>query len=104
MAGTAQKYFYKFMNFFVSWPTRLSIEASAKKYELLDQTMTISKMGPKADLSKAAQCCCILYWDETIGRSDEPITVSSESICQKIARDQHADYRRPLIQGPCGKV
>jgi hypothetical protein len=103
MAGTAQKYFYKFMNFFVSWPTRRSIEASAKKFEQLDETMTISKID-KTELPKAARCCCILYWDETIGRPDEPITVSSEGICQKIARDQHADYRRPLIQGPCGKL
>jgi hypothetical protein len=104
MAGTAQKYFYKFMNLVMDWPTRSSIEASAKKFELLEGTMTISKIDPEAQHPEAAQCCCILFWDETIGRPDEPITVSSERVCQKIAGEQNAEYRRPLIQGPCGRV
>jgi hypothetical protein len=99
MASTALNYFYKFMNKFVAWPTRRSIEASAAKFEALERAATTSE--PEVEARRATTCCCVLWWDESIGRPDEAITVSSENVCRRIALENNADYRRPIIQGPC---
>ena len=102
MANFARKYFYKLMNVFKTWPTRQAIEASAEKFETLEKSATISEPDGRIENDwTAGQYCCILWWDETIGRPDEPITVSSERVCQNIANENHANYRGPLIQGPC---
>ena len=97
MTGAALNFYYKLMNNFVAWPTRRSIEASAERFEALEPAITTS---PEIAGRRAA-CCCVLFWDESIGRPDEPITVSSEDVCRQIALHNNADYRRPLIQGPC---
>jgi hypothetical protein len=102
MASFARKYFYKLMNLFRTWPTRQAIKASAEKFENVERSATISEPHARIEGHRAAEeYCCILWWDETIGRPDEPITVSSERVCQNIANENHANYRRPLIQGPC---
>jgi hypothetical protein len=97
MAGAALSFYYKLMNKFVVWPTRPSIEASAERLEALEAATKI----PPEIAGRRAACCCVLFWDESIGRPDEPITVSSENVCRQIALHNNANYRRPLIQGPC---
>jgi hypothetical protein len=92
----------RLVNKFVTWPTRKSIEETAKELEnaqgILKDKQSNGNIEPPL---AASRYCCVLYWDESTGRADEPITVSSVAICEQLAARYHAKYRRPILNRAC---
>lgn len=94
-----QKYFYKFMNLITTYPSREAILKSAEEIE-----RTNIEAEPQAEAKHAsAEFCCVLWWDESVGRGDEPITVSSDAACDALAKKWGAN-RRPLKVGRCAPI
>ncbi len=93
----------RWLNFFIKWPSRAALETSARQIE-----KEIAKESPRDDTRKQSDApaapqyyCCVLFWDETTGRSDEAITVSSEEACRRLAAKHDANYRTPILNRRC---
>ncbi|MCA1416325.1 hypothetical protein I6F30_35130 [Bradyrhizobium sp. NBAIM20] len=99
MAGV-RDYFYKFMNLFGPWPSRQKLEDSAAELNAQERPPTTSGLDPEA--TSPGAYCCVLWWDESVGRPDEAITVSNERVCRRLAEANNARYR--LREGRCSDL
>jgi hypothetical protein len=106
-ASMFKHFLYKLMNKITTYPSRKSILESAKEIEL-EQKASQDAEEPDAEALHAVQeYCCVLWWDETVGRADEPITVSSDAACDALAKKWGANRRanrRPLKVGRCAPI
>ena len=93
------------MNIITTYPSRESILMSAEDIERSGKMSDDHQPSePDAEARHSAQeFCCVLWWDESIGRPDEPVTVSSDAKCDALAKKWGAN-RRPLKVGRCAPV
>jgi hypothetical protein len=98
-----RKFFYRLMNSITTYPSRGSILESAEEIERSGKAHEDTSEPDAEGRHPAQEFCCVLWWDESVGRADEPVTVSSDAACDALAKKWGAN-RRPLKVGRCAPV